>query len=49
MAKHTSILDDRNSEDGRSYKSGFTAKQNTIEFDNIITLRGDFKEEIPNV
>jgi len=27
LGKHTSIMDDKISEDGRSYKSGFTGKQ----------------------
>lgn len=43
LGKHTSIMDDR-SEDGRSYKSGFTGRQNNFEFDNLMTLRGEPKE-----
>lgn len=40
LGKHTSIMDDRISEDARSYKSGFAGRQNNFEFDNLITLRG---------
>ena len=45
-------MDDRASDDGRSYKSGytgFTGKLNNVEFDNLVTLRGDTKDEAPVV
>jgi hypothetical protein len=42
-------MDGRGSEDGRSYKSGATGRNNApYEFDNLVTLRPvDNKEEAP--
>ncbi len=40
-------MDDKISEDGRSYKSGFTGRQQAYQFDNLMTLRGEPKDDPP--
>lgn len=40
-------LEDRGSDDGRSYKSGLTGQKNNLEFDNLMTMRQPEPKEQP--